>query len=89
MKSLPSICRIALAAGGSVIGLSAQADLIGDSHANLSMRNFYFNSDNRDGTAQPSRTEEWAQGFLLDLRSGYTDGVVGFGVDATAMLERP
>lgn len=86
MKSLPSLCRIALAAGGSVIGLSAQADLIGDSHANLSMRNFYFNSDNRDGTAQPSRTEEWAQGFLLDLRSGYTDGVVGFGVDATAML---
>lgn len=75
-----------LAAGGSVIGLSAQADLIGESHANLSMRNLYFNSGNRDGTAQPSRTEEWAQGFLLDLRSRYTDGVVGFGVGATAML---
>ncbi|WP_183674250.1 OprD family porin [Pseudomonas sp. OG7] len=86
MKSFPSICRIALATGGSVIGLSAQADLISDSHANLSMRNFYFHSDNRDGTAQPSKTEEWAQGFLLDVRSGYSEGAVGFGVDATAML---
>ncbi|WP_019438179.1 MULTISPECIES: OprD family porin [Pseudomonas] len=86
MKALRSICRIALAACGSVIGLSAQAAVISDSHANLSMRNFYFNSDNREGTAEPSKTEEWAQGFLLDLRSGYTEGVVGFGVDATAML---
>lgn len=86
MKSLSSLYRFALAAGGTACALPAQADLISDSHANLGMRNFYFSSDNRDGTANPSRTEEWAQGFLLDFRSGYTDGTVGFGVDATAMM---
>jgi len=86
LKSVPSLCRFALAASGAACVLPAQADFIDDSHANLAMRNFYFNSDNRDGTAKPSRTEEWAQGFLLDFRSGYTDGLVGFGVDATAMM---
>lgn len=86
MKSVSPFCRFALAASGAVCILPAQADLIDDSHANLAMRNFYFSSDNRDGAAKPSRTEEWAQGFLLDFRSGYTDGPVGFGVDATAMM---
>ncbi|HCV41641.1 MAG TPA: hypothetical protein DGQ94_23595 [Pseudomonas sp.] len=42
----------------------ALADFLADSHANLAMRNFYFNSDNRDGAAKPSKTEEWAQGFM-------------------------
>lgn len=62
------------------IGLSGQAnaDFLSDSKATLGIRNFYFNNDNRDGTAAPSKTEEWAQGFMLDYTSGYTDGLVGF-----------
>lgn len=39
----------------------AFADFIGDSKATLGLRNFYFSNDNRDGTAAPSKTEEWAQ----------------------------
>ena len=50
------------------------------------MRNFYFNNDNRDGTAAPSKTEEWAQGFMMDFKSGYTDGTAGFGVDTLGLL---
>ena len=47
----------------------------------------YFNRDFRDGTsAQQSKRDEWAQGFMLNLQSGYTDGTVGFGVDALGML---
>ena len=70
------------------IALSGQAfaDFLGDSKATLGMRNFYFNNDNRDGTAAPSKTEEWAQGFMLDVKSGYTDGTVGFGVDTLGLL---
>jgi hypothetical protein len=70
------------------MALSAQAyaDFLNDSKATLGMRNFYFNSDNRDGTAAPSKTEEWAQGFMLDFKSGYTDGTVGVGVDALGLL---
>ncbi|CAG8866058.1 Porin-like protein NicP [Pseudomonas fluorescens] len=70
------------------IALSGQAfaDFLSDSKATLGMRNFYFNNDNRDGTAAPSKTEEWAQGFMLDFKSGYTDGTVGFGVDTLGLL---
>ena len=58
-----------------------------DSSATLETRNMYFNRDFRDGTsAQQSRRDEWAQGFMLNVKSGYTDGVVGFGVDALGML---
>jgi hypothetical protein len=83
---LPSICRIATFAGCGFAATVAQADFLKDSHADLSMRNLYFNSDNRDGAANPSKTEEWAQGFILDYRSGYTSGPVGVGVDAMGML---
>lgn len=70
------------------ITLSAQAhaDFLSDSKATLGMRNFYFNNDNRDGIAAPAKTEEWAQGFMLDFKSGYTDGMVGFGVDGLGLL---
>lgn len=68
------------------INAQAHADFIGDSKASLGMRNFYFNNDNRDGSAAPSKTEEWAQGFVLDYKSGYTDGAVGFGVDALGLM---
>lgn len=38
------------------------------------------------GANQQSKSEEWAQGFVLNAKSGYTQGVIGFGVDAIAML---
>lgn len=59
-----------------------------DSKATLTLRNFYINQDNRDGiTAKNNNYQaEWGQGFILDFTSGYTQGVVGFGVDAIGML---
>lgn len=57
-----------------------------DSKASLSMRTLYFNGDNRDGAAAPSKTEETAQGFVLRYESGFTQGTVGFGIDAQALL---
>jgi hypothetical protein len=72
--------------GSIAMSSQAFADFLSDSKATLGMRNFYFNNDNRDGTAAPSKTEEWAQGFMLDVKSGYTDGTVGFGVDALGLL---
>lgn len=71
---------------GVALSGQAHADFLSDSKATLGMRNFYFNNDNRDGTAAPSKTEEWAQGFMLDFKSGYTDGTVGFGVDTLGLL---
>jgi hypothetical protein len=78
---------LALAVAASTLGLSlsqvATAAFIEDSKASIEARNFYFNSDFREGSGQ-SKSEEWAQGFLLRMESGYTEGTVGFGVDALA-----
>eukprot|EP01030_Chromulinospumella_sphaerica_P007758 gene7758-7590_t len=42
-----------------------------DSHGKLTLRNYYFNDGYRDGGED---RKEWAQGFLLNLQSGYTEG---------------
>ena len=74
------------------VGLLAQqagaAGFIEDSKATLKLRNFYINNDNRDsGTdKKASYQEEWGQGFQLDFTSGFTEGTVGFGVDAIGLL---
>jgi hypothetical protein len=64
----------------------AQADFLGDSSTTLSLRNFYFNRDFRHDNAPQSKREEWAQGFMFNVKSGYTEGPVGFGVDLYAAL---
>lgn len=53
-----------------------------DSQGKLTLRNYYFNDDYRDGG---NDRREWAQGFLLNLQSGYTVGTVGFGLDALGL----
>ncbi|MGB3127579.1 MAG: OprD family porin [Pseudomonas sp.] len=63
----------------------AHADFFSDSHATVDTRNVYFNRDFRDGPQQ-SRRDEWAQGLMLKFESGYTPGVVGFGVDLLGMF---
>lgn len=61
------------------------AGFIEDSQATLQTSNFYLNRDYRED-AGISKRDEWAQGFVLDFRSGYTPGTVGFGIDAIGML---
>ncbi|MDI3358453.1 OprD family porin [Pseudomonas sp. UYIF39] len=75
---------------GTLLGLSllcapaAQADFVADSKGSLEARNFYFNRDFRqDGSRD--KAEEWAQGFLLRMESGYTAGTFGFGLDVLGM----
>ena len=77
-----------ISAGAFALAPFAQADVLGDSHATLGLRNFYFNNDFRDqaGSLGQSKTEEWAQAFVLDFRSGFTQGPVGMGLDALGML---
>ncbi|MHC8356851.1 OprD family porin [Pseudomonas sp. LB3P81] len=78
---------LALAVAVGVLAQQAgAAGFIEDSKATLGLRNFYINTDNRDGTASPSRNEEWGQGFDLRFTSGYTQGTVGFGIDAIGLL---
>ncbi|WP_339518533.1 OprD family porin [Pseudomonas proteolytica] len=66
--------------------LSAYAEFVQDSKASLDLRNFYMNRDFRQTNAPQNKADEWAQGFVLRLESGYTEGLVGFGVDALGEL---
>lgn len=70
----------------ATVSLGAQAaGFVEDSKASVTARNFYINTDNRNGTANPSKQEEWGQGFILNFQSGFTQGTVGFGVDAIGL----
>jgi len=87
MPKTPLARSVTLAAlAGGLAAPAAHADFIADSRANLELRNFYVNSDNRQDGVEQSKAEEWAQGFLLKVESGFTEGTVGVGVDALGLL---
>ncbi|MGH8424364.1 MAG: OprD family outer membrane porin, partial [Pseudomonas fluorescens] len=77
-----------LALGVAVaVGVLAQqagaAGFIEDSKASVSSRTMYFNNDNREGGADQRET---AEGLKFDYLSGFTQGTVGFGIDAQALV---
>jgi len=61
------------------------AGLIDDASATLNLRNFYINRNFSNPASPQSKAEEWTQSFILDARSGFTQGAVGFGVDALGL----
>ncbi|WP_460136807.1 OprD family porin [Pseudomonas sp. S1_E04] len=64
----------------------AHADFFQGSSATLTTRNFYLNRDFRQRGAPQAKAEEWTQGFIAEFQSGYTDGPLGFGLDALGEL---
>jgi len=64
---------------------AAQAEFLQEAKGKFSTSNIYFNRDFREGIGQSQR-EEWGQSFILDWRSGFTQGPIGLGVDANAGL---
>ncbi|MGQ7818687.1 OprD family porin [Metapseudomonas furukawaii] len=76
---------LALAVALGVVAQQASAaGFVEDSKATLGLRNFYINQDTRNADANTQ--EEWGQGFQFNYTSGFTDGTVGFGVDALGLL---
>ncbi|PZW92416.1 imipenem/basic amino acid-specific outer membrane pore [Pseudomonas sp. 478] len=66
--------------------VSDQAEAKGfveDSKLNLNLRNYYFNRDRKNGS---NDQKDWTQGFWGNYSSGYTQGLVGVGVDAFGYL---
>jgi len=73
---------------GAIAQHAGAAGFIEDSKATLGLRNFYINTDNRDGAptaSSRSKNAEWGQGFDLRFISGFTQGPVQFGVDAIGL----
>lgn len=73
---------------GSAVAHAATSGFIEDSTTAVGLRNFYWNADNRSGSytnpangERQSYRQEWAQGILATFNSGYTQGLLGFGLD--------
>ncbi len=75
-----------LAATALGMSTTASAAFFDDSKAAIELRNFYMNRDFRGSESTQAKAEEWAQGFILKIESGYTEGPIGFGVDALGLL---
>ncbi|MBD8495506.1 OprD family porin [Pseudomonas syringae] len=76
---------LALAVAFGVMAQQAgAAGFIEDSKASVSSRTLFFNNDFREGTNHTHR--ETATGLKFDYTSGYTQGTVGFGLDAQALV---
>jgi hypothetical protein len=67
------------------------AGFVEDAKVTLGLRNYYFNRNfiNHTGPSvqgdDQGQAAEWTQSFILDARSGYTQGTVGFGLDVLGL----
>ena len=78
-----NFCALALACALPLPGQAA--GFVDDASVNLNLRNFFINRNfTNPGNAQ-GLAQEWTQNFILDARSGFTQGTVGFGVDALGL----
>ena len=87
MHTTPSLARVLKKVGlmGAVLApITAQADLVDDSHLKVDMRNFYLHRDFTNSDAPSPKVGSWSQGFDLQFASGYTDTPLQFGVDVNA-----
>ncbi|MFV3386742.1 OprD family porin [Pseudomonas sp. NY15364] len=85
----PLTCAIAMAAA---VPAASQADgFVDDAKVSLNLRNYYFNRNYLNGTdpkiqgEAQGQAEAWTQNFILDARSGFTEGTVGFGLDVLGL----
>ena len=77
---------LALAVAFGVMAQQAgAAGFLEDSKASVSSRTLYFNNDLREG-ARAADQRETATGLKFDYISGFTQGTVGFGLDAQAVV---
>ncbi len=92
MLKTPPLGSMAFSLAGLVLAGTlpspALAAFFEDSKASLLLRNYYYNRDYRQeggSSTGQSHADEWAQGFILNYESGFTDGALGFGIDAVGM----
>jgi imipenem/basic amino acid-specific outer membrane pore len=68
-----------LATAGVVSDQSEAKGFVDDSSLTVHLKNYYFNRDNKNSKDD---SKDWTQGVLGNFSSGFTQGTVGFGVDA-------
>lgn len=84
-----SLSALALSVAAATCGTANASEqseskgFVEDASATLLLRNTYFNRDYKNGTPD---AKTWGQGFIANFQSGFTQGTVGFGVDAFGLL---
>ncbi|MBT1120117.1 OprD family porin [Stutzerimonas nitrititolerans] len=77
---------LALAVAFGILAQQAgAAGFIEDSKARLDLRNFYYDLNNKNTANSNSEANEWGQGFIFNYQSGFTEGILGFGVDVIVL----
>jgi len=80
----PSGITLALLLGG-VANTALASGFLDDAKGEVLSRNFFLSNDYRSPSPSGKNyKQEWAQGFIGTFASGFTDGTIGFGLDAHA-----
>lgn len=82
--AFPGLIALALA-GIALPAAAEEAGFIEGAKVNLNLRNFYINRNFTNPTKAQGKAEEWTQSFILDAKSGFTQGTVGFGMDVLGL----
>ena len=83
MKNKLSLIALGLIAAAPAFASqqSESKGFVDDSHLDVFLRNAYINRDYQDGLKDKA---EWGQGIVATYESGFTQGLIGFGVDGIA-----
>ena len=81
---LPSLIAIVLASAALPV-MAEESGFVDGAKVNLNLRNFYINRNFTNPTKAQGKAEEWTQSFILDAKSGFTQGTVGFGMDVLGL----
>ncbi|MGY4662461.1 hypothetical protein ACVWZ9_003255 [Pseudomonas chlororaphis] len=81
---LPSLLAVGIA-GTALPVMAAESGFLEDAKVNLNLRNFYINRNFTNPGKAQGKAEEWTQSFILDAKSGFTQGTVGFGMDVLGL----
>ncbi len=88
-KPRSTLSRIGCSSLALALPMSADAEgFLEDSKATLNLRNAYFNRNFVNPAYPQGKAEEWTQSFILDAKSGFTQGTVGFGLDILGMYSQ-
>jgi ribosomal protein L27 len=80
-----SIMTVTTATQAFADGQADAKGFVEDSSLKLRLRNAYISRDYKDGRDDKA---EWGQAFMANYASGFTQGTVGFGVDAFGLYAR-
>jgi hypothetical protein len=86
LNASPALVLLGCSSLAAFLPMTASAEgFVDDAKVNLNLRNFYINRNFTNPANAQGKAEEWTQSFILDAKSGFTQGTVGFGMDVLGM----